>query len=89
MARSRLGKAERGIVKAWHTKRRAEKAAIILANLQSPKPSKERFSTIRNMLVMSRPYSGAYDATYSTETGFRGYKRDGKGNLVPRPLVQK
>lgn len=86
MARQRLGKAERAIVRAWHQERRARIEAVVKDNLSRPKPAREVFSTVKLNRVVIAPYKGAYDSTFSTERNHRGYTQDKSGAYIPRPF---
>jgi hypothetical protein len=71
MARQRLGKAERAIVRDYHQKRRDQVRAIVVENLSKPV---ERVYPIRTSSVYGAspkiligPDRGTYDPMFSTD----------------------
>lgn len=77
MAKIRLGKAERAIVKAYWDNLRSKRRALVQSNLSGPKPESVRFSSVR-------PLEGSMiHGIYREQITKEGFRK-GDSNRVPK-----
>lgn len=83
--RQRLGKVERAIKKAYYDGIKANRQAIVNANLNSPKPAIVRYASAGNYEARTHGlyYRGLYDPYMSS------VKETRRGFKVPKPKTAK